>query len=309
MDQPGALRAATVRTASDISDFLRQHTDVLVARPLRILLIITIAFIVRLVAHRFIDRVTRATAEGHVPPALRPLKESAVTAQVLKVSPLQSERRRQRAATIGSVLKSAVSVILFVLTLLMVLGEFDINLGPLIAGTTIVGAALAFGAQAVIQDFLAGMFMILEDQYGVGDVIDVKEAVGTVEAVGLRTTRIRDAGGTVWYMRNGAVVRIGNHSQGNAQLAIDMPIPPGVSLADTSRLMLDVATEMSTEDDWSSAFVGAPTMAGVESIGREESVVRLNATVRPGDQWAVAREMRRRIRERLDSSDAGPTRS
>jgi small conductance mechanosensitive channel len=129
---------------------------------------------------------------------------------MLEASPLQSERRRQRAATIGSVLKSAVSVILFILTLLMVLDQFDVNLAPLIAGTTIIGAALALGAQGVIQDFLAGMFMILEDQYGVGDVIDVKEANGTVEAVGLRTTRIRDAAGTVWYMRNGAVVRVGN---------------------------------------------------------------------------------------------------
>ena len=306
MDQAAAFRAATLRAGSDIPDFVSRHADVLIARPLRIVLIITIAFIVRLIAHRFIDRVTRATAEGQVPPALRPLKESAVTTQVLKVSPLQSERRRQRAATIGSVLKSAVSVILFVLTLLMVLGQFEIDLAPLIAGTTIVGAALAFGAQGVIQDFLAGMFMILEDQYGVGDVIDVKEAVGTVEAVGLRTTRLRDAGGAVWYMRNGAVVRVGNYSQGNSQLAIDLPIPPGASLVDTSRLMLDVATEMTTEDDWSAAFVGAPTIAGVESIGREESVVRLNAMVRPADQWRVARELRRRIRERLDPSEAEP---
>jgi len=304
MDQAGALGAASLRAGSDISDLVRQHSEVLLARPLRILLLITTAFIVRLVAHRFIDRVTRAAVEGQVPPALRPLKESSVTAHMLEASPLQSERRRQRAATIGSVLKSAVSVILFTLTLLMVLDQFDINLAPLIAGTTIVGAALAFGAQSVIQDFLAGMFMILEDQYGVGDVIDVKEATGTVEAVGLRTTRIRDAAGTVWYMRNGAVVRVGNHSQGNAQLAIDMPIPPGASLTDTSRLMLDVATEMSAEEDWSSAFIGAPTMAGVESIGREESVVRLNATVRPADQWRVARELRRRIRERLDPSEA-----
>ena len=304
MDQTGVLRAASVQTGSDISDLVREHTDVLVARPLRILLIITIAFIVRLVAHRFIDRVTRATAEGHVPPALRPLKESAVATHVLEASPLQSERRRQRAQTIGSVLKSAVSVIVFVLALLMVLDQFEVNLAPLIAGTTIVGAALAFGAQNVIQDFLAGMFMILEDQYGVGDVIDVKEATGTVEAVGLRTTRLRDPTGTVWYVRNGAVVRVGNQSQGNAQLAIDMPIPPGVSLTDTSQLMLDVATEMSTEDDWASAFIGAPTMAGVESISREESVIRLNATVRPADQWRVAREIRRRIRERLDPNDA-----
>jgi small-conductance mechanosensitive channel len=303
MDQSGALRAASVRAGSDISHLVREHTDVLVARPLRILLIITIAFIVRLVAHRFIDRVTRATAQGHVPSALRPLKESAVTAHVLEASPLQSERRRQRAQTVGSVLKSAVSVILFILTLLMVLGQFDIDLAPLIAGTTVVGAALAFGAQGVIQDFLAGMFMILEDQYGVGDVIDVKETTGTVEAVGLRTTRLRDAAGTVWYVRNGTVVRVGNQSQGNAQLAIDMPIPPGASLTDSSRLMLDVATQMSTEDQWESAFIGPPTMAGVESIGREESVVRLNATVRPADQWRVARELRRRIRERLDPAD------
>jgi moderate conductance mechanosensitive channel len=283
-----------------VDKLLHEHTEVLVARPARILLIILMALFLRLVLHRMIDRLTQATAQGAVPPLLRPLKEHAATAGVFELSPLQSERRRQRAETIGSVLKSAASVAVFIVALLMILGQLDLDLVPLLAGTSIAGVALAFGAQNVIQDFLSGMFMILEDQYGVGDVIDVKEAVGTVEAVGLRTTRLRDETGAVWYMRNGQIVRIANHSQGFAELVVDVPITPSMHLADTARMMLSVATAMAAEEEWREAFTGEPVLEGVQSIGREESLVRLTARVRPAEKWRAGRELRRRIRTELD---------
>ena len=279
-----------------VSKLIHDHTDVLVARPLKVLVVIVVALLVRLVLHRMIERLTQATAEGTVPPMLRPLKENIVTAGVFELSPLQSERRRQRAQTIGSVLKSAVSFGLFIIALLTILGEFGVELGPLLAGTSIVGVAIAFGAQNVIRDFLTGMFMILEDQYGVGDVIDSGQATGTVEAVGLRTTRLRDDTGSIWYVRNGEITRVGNHSQGHAELILDLPITPATSLADTSELMLAQATQMAAETQWATSFLAAPELQGVESIGREESLVRLSAQVRPADQWRVARELRRRIR-------------
>ena len=149
------------------------------------------------------------------------------------------------------------------------------------------------------------MFMMLEDQYGVGDTIDFEKASGTVEAVGLRTTRLRDVNGTVWYVRNGEVVRVGNKSQGFAQVVLDVPIDAWADVATASQAILDEAEQMRSEDDWSGVFLGDPDMQGVESMTREETVIRLVARTRPGEQFRVAREMRRRIRERLDRMDVG----
>src|SRR4051812_31683820 len=153
----------------------------------------------------------------------------------------------------------------------------QIDLAPFIAGTSIVGVALGFGAQNIVKDFLAGMFMLLEDQYGVGDVIDFEKASGTVEAVGLRSTRLRDVNGTVWYVRNGEVVRVGNMSQGFAQVVLDIPIDAWADVDAASTAMGAVASEMSEDETWKSVFLSAPEVQGVESMSREETVIRLVA--------------------------------
>jgi small conductance mechanosensitive channel len=147
------------------------------------------------------------------------------------------------------------------------------------------------------------MFMLMEDQYGVGDVIDFEKASGTVEAVGLRSTRLRDVNGTVWYVRNGEVVRVGNKSQGFAQVVLDVPIDAWADVAAASTAMLDVAKEMAAEDGWSNVFISEPEVQGVEALTRDETVIRLVARVRPLEQWRTARELRRRIRGRLDRLD------
>src|SRR6266700_440234 len=168
---------------------------------------------------------------------------------------------------------------------------------------SIVGVALGFGAQNIVKDFLSGMFMMLEDQYGVGDVIDFEKATGTVEAVGLRTTRLRDVNGTVWYVRNGEVVRVGNKSQGYAQVVLDVPIAASVDIDAASAALREVADEMHAEDEWAPVFIGEPDVQGVESITRYETVLRLVVRVRPLEQWRTARELRRRIRDRLERLD------
>ena len=163
--------------------------------------------------------------------------------------------------------------------------------------------ALGFGAQNIVKDFLSGMFMMLEDQYGVGDVIDFEKASGTVEAVGLRTTRLRDVNGTVWYVRNGEVVRVGNKSQGYAQVVIDVPIAAGSDIRIASAAIRDAAQQMRADEAWSDVYLEDPEMQGVERMTREETVLRLVAKVRPGEQWRTARELRRRIRVGLDRLD------
>ena len=280
--------------------YVQDHSHWVIEVPVRILSIIVVTLILRAILHRLINRLVRPVNVGDVPRILRPFKEKAQHSGLLEATGLMSERRNQRAATIGSVLKSGVSFTLLVVASLSILSELDINLAPFIAGTSIVGVALGFGAQNIVKDFLSGMFMMLEDQYGVGDVIDFEKASGTVEAVGLRTTRLRDVNGTVWYVRNGEVVRVGNKSQGYARVVLDVPIPTGDNIDAASAAMLDVGNEVYADDEWSSCFLAPPEMQGVESLTREETVLRLVARVRPGEQWRVAREIRRRIRERLD---------
>ena len=286
-----------------LPDYIHDHSKVLIETPIRIVLIIVGALLLRAVLHRMINRLARPARGGAPPRLLRPLREKVDTTALLESAGLLSERRTQRAATVASVLRSFVSVTIFVLAGLMILGELDVNLLPLVAGTSIVGVALGFGAQNIVKDFLAGMFMMLEDQYGVGDVIDFEQASGTVEAVSLRTTRLRDINGTVWYVRNGEVVRVGNKSQGYAQVVLDVPIEASVDIDAASAALREVAEEMHAEDEWASVFIGEPDVQGVESITRYETVLRLVVRVRPLEQWRTARELRRRIRDRLERLD------
>ncbi len=287
---------------SALPKFWHEHSKVLIEIPIRIVVIILVSLILRAVLKRLIDRAVRPV-RGETPRILRPFKERLEGSSFLESAGLVSERRSQRAATLGSVLKSAASATIFVIAFLLILSELQINLAPFIAGTSIVGVALGFGAQNIVKDFLAGMFMLLEDQYGVGDVIDFEKASGTVEAVGLRSTRLRDVNGTVWYVRNGEVVRVGNKSQGFAQVVLDVPIDAWADVDKASAAMRAVSSELADEEDWSGVFLSTPEVQGVESMTREETVIRLVAKVRPLEQWRTARELRRRIRDRLERLD------
>jgi small-conductance mechanosensitive channel len=221
-------------------DWVAESSDWLIAKPAIILGIVVGALIVRWLAHRVITRLVRSTGETTVPIVLRPFKERAET---IATAELASERRRQRAETIGSVLRSIASAAIFVIAAMTILGELGINLAPLIASAGIAGVALGFGAQSLVRDFLSGMFMILEDQYGVGDIVDFGEATGTVEGVGLRCTTVRDVNGVVWYVRNGEVIRVGNKTQGWAQVVIDVPLPYGTKLDEAQELIAKVVEE------------------------------------------------------------------
>jgi small conductance mechanosensitive channel len=187
-----------------------------------------------------------------------------------------------------------------VLALMLILGEVGFDLGPFIAGAGIIGVALGFGAQGLVKDFLSGIFMIMEDQYGVGDVVDLGAASGTVEAVGLRVTRLRDASGTLWYARNGEVLRVGNHSQGFAQVTVDLPVPYGSDVDEAGAAMQAAADELVAEEEYADAVLEEPRLLGVEQIDVEKGVVlRLTVKVKATEQWRMARALRQRIADRL----------
>jgi moderate conductance mechanosensitive channel len=210
-----------------------------------------------------------------------------------------TERRTQRAEAIGSVLRSVASIVVLGIGVVLVLGELGINLAPIVASAGVVGVALGFGAQNLIKDFIAGIGIILEDQYGVGDVVDLGEASGTVEAVGLRITRLRDVNGVVWYVRNGEILRVGNKSQGFAQVVIDMPVAHDTDLERARTAMQEVADEMYAEAEWGAVLLAEPESLGVEQITAEGVFLRLVVRSMNADQWRVGRELRMRLKERF----------
>ena len=278
-------------------DWLAANAQALVATPLRILLIVLVAVLARAVINRGIRRLTERTATGQVPTILKPRRAKGVDHQ--QVVEQVAARRTQRAEAIGSVLRSFASIVVFFIAVVMVLGELGINLAPIVASAGVVGVALGFGAQNLIKDFIAGIGIILEDQYGVGDVVDLGEASGTVEAVGLRITRLRDVNGVVWYARNGEVLRVGNKSQGYAQVVIDMPVTHDTDLERCRVVMQEVGDAVWAEPEWAEVILAEPESLGVESITPQAIVMRLQVRTTNADQWRVARELRMRLQERF----------
>ena len=166
--------------------------------PLRVLAIFLSALISHLVGHRAIDRAIVRLANAD-----------------LKPGPGTAKRQAERARTIGTVFSSTFNAAVWVIALGMILGEFGFNLGPVIASAGVIGVALGLGAQTLVRDILSGIFMLIEDQYGVGDDVKVQEVEGRVERVGLRITQVRDKNDVLWYIRNGEILVVGNKSQRN----------------------------------------------------------------------------------------------
>ncbi|MEJ7582876.1 MAG: mechanosensitive ion channel family protein [Acidimicrobiales bacterium] len=201
-------------------------------------------------------------------------------------------RSASRAETISQVLRSLGTVVVSSLAVAYVMAELGLQLGPLLAGAGVAGVAIGFGAQSLVKDFLSGVFMLLEDQYGVGDVVDVGEASGTVEAVSLRTTRIRDVNGTVWYVPNGEIRRVGNKSQQWARALLDIVVAHGTEVDEAERVLKTVADRVCAEGAIASEVLEEPEVWGVEAFGPEGITLRLVVKTRPGSQWTVMRALR-----------------
>ena len=200
----------------------------------------------------------------------------------------------------GSLLKSIVSGVVFAVIALMFISELGYDIAPLIASAGIIGVALGFGSQTLVKDFLSGIFMIFEDQYGVGDVVDLGEASGTVEAVSLRVTRLRDVNGTVWYVRNGEILRVGNMSQNWARTVLDVTVGYTEDLTHVRRVLEEVAHDLWDDEDFRGLIIEEPEVWGVESLGVDGIVMRVTLKTAPMEQWGVARTMRERVKARFE---------
>jgi small conductance mechanosensitive channel len=264
-----------------------------------ILITIIVTMVARRFAHGVITKITTRMAGGTSMGGR--LRERTKTR--LDGSPaLINERRRQRAETMGSLLRSIASVLILSSAGISILGVVGINLTPILASASIVGVAVAFGAQNLVKDFLSGIFMLLEDQYGVGDVIDAGPAKGTVEEVTLRITKLRDVNGVAWYVRNGTIQRVGNESQNWARVVLDVPVPLDADLDQVQDLLQKTAVAMAEEEEWEERIIEKPSVWGVQELTGEHVTIRVVLKTAPGEQSKTAREMRARVKAAFDEA-------
>ncbi|MEU6660773.1 mechanosensitive ion channel family protein [Streptomyces sp. NPDC046821] len=288
---PTAFRDAQEQ-ATNAASWVQQNLSTWLGIGLRILLICFIATVLRVVIRRaitkLIERMNR-TAQ-------------AVDGTALGGLLVNVERRRQRSHAIGSVLRSMASFVILGTAALMILATFQINLAPLLASAGVAGVAIGFGARNLVTDFLSGVFMILEDQYGVGDSIDAGVACGEVIEVGLRVTKLRGSEGEIWYVRNGEVKRIGNLSQGWSTAGVDVTVPSDENLDKVKDTLNEVGLAMSKDEPWNETLWGPVEVLGLDSVVLDSMVVRVSAKTMPGKGVTVERELRWRIKRAFDEA-------
>lgn len=287
----------------DFTKFFSTWLDTPLTKLIWIIITIAVALVIRRLAHKMITKITTRMAEGTMS---EKIKERTRT--VFDGSPaLVSERRRQRARTMDSLLRSIASIVILGSAVFSVLGEIGLNLAPFLASASIIGLAVGFGAQNLVKDFLSGIFMLLEDQYGVGDIIDVGPAKGTVEAVTLRVTRLRDVNGVVWYVRNGEILRVGNESQNWARAVLDIPVSPGEDIPKVRKVLLAAAVGLAADPEWDELILEEPSVWGVQAMTTEAITIRLVVKTAPGKQGDVSRELRERVKKAFDDADISVT--
>ncbi|HVF78572.1 MAG TPA: mechanosensitive ion channel family protein [Solirubrobacteraceae bacterium] len=277
---------------------LAELADTFLGTSLTVLAIVVVALIVNRFVNRGIQRALRTLhSGGAVRERMGALRRR--TPNALRQTDEISIRAEQRISALTSVLRSVSTAVIFAIGGFMILGELGLNLAPLLAGAGIVGLALGFGAQSLVKDFLSGMFILVEDQFGVGDIVDLDEQTsGTVEAVSLRTTRLRAVDGTVWHVPNGDIRRVGNKSQHWSRALLDVEVAYDTDIDHAKAVIKGVADVLWRERE---DILEEPEVWGVEKIGPNCVVIRLVVKTRPADQYNVSRELRQRLKEAFDA--------
>jgi small conductance mechanosensitive channel len=276
---------------------LAELADTFLGTSLTIIGIVVVALIVNRLVNRGIKRALRTLHSGAVRERMGALRRRTPSA-LLETDEI-SIRAEQRINALTSVLRSVTTAVIFAIAGFMILGELGLNLAPLLAGAGIVGLALGFGAQSLVKDFLSGMFILVEDQFGVGDIVDLdQQTSGTVEAVSLRTTRLRSVDGTVWHVPNGDIHRVGNKSQHWSRALLDVEVAYETDIEHAKAVIKRVADELWRERE---DILEEPEVWGVERIGPNSVVIRLVVKTRPADQYDVSRELRQRLKEAFDA--------
>jgi small conductance mechanosensitive channel len=276
---------------------LAQVVKWLLDTPLTIILILLAAAVANYLVRRLVKRGLRRLSSG----GLRERLGSTVrrrTPEAFLETGETSMRGEQRIEALTSVLRSAATFTIWLIASFMVLGAVGVNIAPLLAGAGVLGVALGFGSQKLVQDFLSGMFILVEDQYGVGDIVDLElETTGVVEAVSLRTTRLRSVDGTVWHVPNGEIRRVGNKSQHWSRALLDVEVAYGTDVEQAKTVMKGAADEMWRED---TAVLEEPEMWGVQNLNPNGVQLRLTIKTTPNEQFRISRALLQEIKARFD---------
>ncbi|MEW2140979.1 mechanosensitive ion channel family protein [Streptomyces sp. NPDC005409] len=293
-DAPASVKEAQT-SVTEAASFIEQNWATWLSIGLRILLIVVIAAALRSAVRKALTKlINRMNTSAE-----------AVEGTALGGLLVNAERRRQRSEAIGSVLRSVASFVILGTAALMVLAALKIDLAPLLASAGVAGVAIGFGARNLVTDFLSGVFMIMEDQYGVGDKIDAGVASGEVVEVGLRVTKLRGDNGEIWYVRNGEIKRIGNLSQGWATAGVALQVKPTESMSRIREVIQGVADGLAKESPWDERLWGPVELLGLDEVLLASMTVKVSAKTMPGQQFAVERELRWRIKEAFDAAGIG----
>ncbi|MGV9316051.1 mechanosensitive ion channel family protein [Streptomyces sp. NPDC003691] len=279
-------------TAGNAAGWVEENWSTWLNTGLRIVLILVVALVLRMLVRRaltkLIERMNRSA--------------QAVEGTALGGLLVNAERRRQRSEAIGSVLRSIASFLILGTAGLMILGAFKINLAPLLASAGVAGVAIGFGARNLVTDFLSGVFMIMEDQYGVGDTVDAGVATGEVVEVGLRVTKLRGDDGEIWYVRNGEIKRIGNLSQGWATATVDVTVRPTEDMDRVRSVIGGVADELAKSEPWNEQLWGPVETLGLTEVLLDSMTIRVAGRTMPGKALGVERELRWRLKRAFDAA-------
>ncbi|MGO3146643.1 MAG: mechanosensitive ion channel family protein [Leucobacter sp.] len=254
--------------------------------PLVIIAIIVIAIVANWLLRKLLNRtVTQVVSRVK-------RSQNVDTTSEIQAAPYIHARAVQRTRTLGSVGRAVITILIAITAGLLILNQLDVNLGAILTSAGIVAAGLAFGAQNIVKDVLNGVFMVFEDQLGVGDIVTVGEITGTVENVGIRVTQVRSMDGTLWFVRNGEILTLGNWSQGWGRALIDITIDTHQDLDQVTEVALDSARALLRSDRYARKVTGEPEVWGLESVFGDRATLRLAVRTRPEAQWEVQRGIR-----------------
>ena len=218
------------------------------------------------------------------------------------ISPLANARLIQRTHTMASVLNNFITWTIFILALSAILSELGVAVGALAAGAGLLGAGIGFGAQSLIKDLISGLFIVGEDQFGVGDSVNLGEISGSVESVGLRVTQVRDVDGVLWYVRNGEILRVGNHSQGWSRAVVDIALDYNNDIEAAKRVIEQAAGTVASDPDNTEKVLGEPSVVGIQVLSGDQVVIRVVQKVKFGKADDLAIGLRTELKKSLDAA-------
>jgi small-conductance mechanosensitive channel len=299
---PAALPLVAGGLLSNPGGLVAGMGELLLARSLKVAAVVVGAVVLNRLVRWLLRRLVRGLEHRYIQQPLESLRAKTPRALLASTDPLPSLRRSQRAEMIGAALANVASVTIWLAAAILVLHVLGLRLGPLLAGAGLAGLVLSLSAQQMVRDFLSGIAMLMEDQYGPGDVIDAGPAKGVVERVGLRTTRLRAVDGMVWHVRNGEIERLGNESRDWARVLVDVEVARGSDLALAMRAVAQAAQQVAQDEQWQPFLLEAPELWGVEEVKPASVTIRLAVKTRPSKRDDVARQLRASVEDALEQA-------